>query len=46
MLILIHDPVAASYAKHVVFLADGRIDGELADPTPQTVLDTMKTLGG
>ena len=41
-----HDPVAASYAKHVVFLADGRIDGELADPTPQTVLDMMKTLGG
>jgi len=41
-----HDPVAASYANRVVFLADGRIVGELADPTPDRVLDRMKRLGG
>jgi putative ABC transport system ATP-binding protein len=39
-----HDPVAASYADRVVFLADGQIVSELADPTPDTVLDTMKRL--
>ena len=28
-----HDPVAAAYADRVVFLADGRVAGELHDPT-------------
>jgi putative ABC transport system ATP-binding protein len=40
-----HDPVAASYAGQVVFLADGRIAGDLARPTPESVLDAMKNLG-
>jgi len=40
-----HDPVAASYADRVVFLADGRIVDELFDPTPDTVLERMKGLG-
>jgi putative ABC transport system ATP-binding protein len=40
-----HDPVAASYAGRVVFLADGRIAGELAAPTPETVLDHLKQAG-
>ncbi len=40
-----HDPIAASYANCVVFLADGRIAGGLDEPTPQTVLDRMKALG-
>jgi putative ABC transport system ATP-binding protein len=39
-----HDPVAASYADRVIFLADGEIVSELADPTPDRVLDTMKRL--
>jgi putative ABC transport system ATP-binding protein len=39
-----HDPLAASYADRVVFLADGEIVDELADPTPDTVLDTMRRL--
>ncbi|ASW55049.1 ABC transporter ATP-binding protein [Plantactinospora sp. KBS50] len=39
-----HDPVAASYAGRVVFLADGQIVSELVEPTPETVLDTMKKL--
>ena len=40
-----HDPVAASYADRVVFLADGRIAGGLDRPTPESVLDAMKNLG-
>ena len=40
-----HDPVAASYSQRVVFLADGRITDELHDPTPDTVLDHMRRLG-
>jgi len=41
-----HDPVAAGYADHVVFLADGRIVDEMAAPTAEKVLDAMKKLGG
>lgn len=37
-----HDPVAASYADSAIFLADGRIAGTLADPTPESVLDHFK----
>jgi putative ABC transport system ATP-binding protein len=40
-----HDPVAASYSDRVVFLADGTVVGELGRPTPQSVLDRMKKLG-
>ncbi|MEA2972285.1 MAG: putative transport system ATP-binding protein [Actinomycetota bacterium] len=39
-----HDPVAAGYAQRVVFLVDGRIVDEMRDPTPDRVLDMMKTL--
>jgi putative ABC transport system ATP-binding protein len=39
-----HDPVAAAYADRVIFLADGQVVDELADPTAETVLDTMKRL--
>ncbi|GIM95213.1 ABC transporter ATP-binding protein [Paractinoplanes toevensis] len=38
-----HDPVAASYTDRVVFLADGSIVHELANPTPETVLEAMKS---
>jgi putative ABC transport system ATP-binding protein len=40
-----HDPVAASNADRVIFLADGRLTGELIDPTPQAVLDVLKSVG-
>jgi putative ABC transport system ATP-binding protein len=40
-----HDPNAASYADRVVFLADGRTVGELTDPTADAVLERMKALG-
>jgi putative ABC transport system ATP-binding protein len=40
-----HDPVAASYASRVLFLADGRIVEELMGPTRDSVLDVMRRLG-
>ena len=40
-----HDPVAAAHADAVVFLADGRIVDEMAEPTADRVLDTIKRLG-
>lgn len=39
-----HDPNAASYADRVIFLADGRIVDELRNPTADSVLDMMKKL--
>jgi putative ABC transport system ATP-binding protein len=40
-----HDPRAASYADRVVFLADGRIVHELERPTMDVILDELKRLG-
>ena len=40
-----HDPNAASYADRVVFLADGKIVDEMSSPTADSVIDKMKTLG-
>ena len=44
VVIVTHDPRAASYADRVVFLADGQIVDELREPTADTVLDRMKGL--
>ena len=41
-----HDPVAASYADGVLFLADGRIVDRMDEPSAQRVLDRIKTFGG
>jgi putative ABC transport system ATP-binding protein len=41
-----HDPGAASHADRVVFLADGRVVDEMADPTAERVLERMKAFGG
>jgi putative ABC transport system ATP-binding protein len=40
--IVTHDPVAASYADRVLYLADGRIVDEMLKPTADAVLDRMK----
>ena len=40
-----HDPVAASYADRAVFLADGRIVDDMDGPTAERVLDRMKHFG-
>jgi putative ABC transport system ATP-binding protein len=45
MVVVTHDPIAASYANRVVFLADGKTVDELHDPTTDSVLDRMKKLG-
>ncbi len=39
-----HDPTAASYAHRVLFLADGRLVGEVTDPTPESVLAALTAL--
>jgi putative ABC transport system ATP-binding protein len=39
-----HDPRAASYADRVVFLSDGRIVGEIAHPTSDLILERLKHL--
>jgi putative ABC transport system ATP-binding protein len=41
-----HDPVAASYADRVLFLADGKVVDELAGPTADSVLDRMRQFDG
>ena len=40
-----HDPHAASFSHRVVFLADGKIIHHMPDPTTDRVLDFMKDLG-
>ncbi len=43
VVIVTHDPRAAGYADRAVFLADGRVVGDMADPTAERVLDQMKS---
>ncbi|MGC2192780.1 MAG: ABC transporter ATP-binding protein [Candidatus Dormiibacterota bacterium] len=40
-----HDAHAAAYADRVVFLADGKVVGDLTSPTADAVLERMKQLG-
>jgi putative ABC transport system ATP-binding protein len=40
-----HDPRGAAFADRVVFLADGKVVGELVSPTADSVLEHMKQLG-
>jgi putative ABC transport system ATP-binding protein len=44
IIMVTHDPYVTSYADRVVFLADGRVAGELYDPTPQAVAERMTRL--
>ncbi|SHG02401.1 putative ABC transport system ATP-binding protein [Jatrophihabitans endophyticus] len=44
VVIVTHDPHAASHADRVLFLADGRIVDEMREPTAESVLDRMKAL--
>ncbi len=37
-----HDPVSASYADRIIFLADGRVVGELRNPTAERVLEHVR----
>jgi putative ABC transport system ATP-binding protein len=38
-----HDPSAATFADRVVFLADGRISGTLEHPTIDAILGRLRT---
>jgi putative ABC transport system ATP-binding protein len=40
-----HEPTAASQADRVVFLGDGRIEGRMEGPTPESIQEQMKTTG-
>ena len=40
-----HDPNAASYADRIVFLADGRVVDEMDDPSAERVLERLKRFG-
>lgn len=47
IIMVTHDPAAAAYADRVVLIADGRIAGDITDPTPESVLaglDALRTL--
>lgn len=41
-----HDPTTAAYADRIVFLEDGAVVDEMADPSAESVLDRLKSLGG
>ena len=45
IVIVTHDPVAAAHAHRVVFLADGRVVDDMADPTAERVLGRMRRFG-
>ena len=40
-----HDPTAASTADRILFLADGRVVDKMREPTPERVLERMKRFG-
>lgn len=40
-----HDPVAAGYADRVLLLSDGRVAGQIEDPTAERVLERITALG-
>ena len=40
-----HDPAAAAAADSVLFLSDGRLVGEIREPTPEAILDQLKSIG-
>jgi len=45
VLMVTHDPAAASFADRVVFLADGRLAGSLEAPSAKVIAERMTRLG-
>ncbi len=45
IIMVTHDPTAASYADRIIFLADGRTVDEMFAPTAERVLERMKQFG-
>jgi putative ABC transport system ATP-binding protein len=44
VLMVTHDPAAASYAERVVLLADGKVAGDITNPTPEAVIAGLEAL--
>jgi putative ABC transport system ATP-binding protein len=44
VILVTHDPIAASFADRVIFLADGKVVDEIADPSAERVLRRMQPL--
>ena len=44
ILMVTHDPRAASWADRAIFLSDGRVVDEVRDPDPEEILERIKTL--
>lgn len=42
VVVVTHDPATAAYADRVLFLADGRLVGDLASPTVDSVIDELR----
>ncbi len=40
-----HDPTSAAFADRIVFLEDGRLVGEMQDPTADQVFEHLKSMG-
>jgi putative ABC transport system ATP-binding protein len=40
-----HEPTAASYADRIVFLADGKVVDEMLEPTADRIFERMKRFG-
>ncbi len=45
IIMVTHDPVAASYADRVVLMNDGELVGQLENPTAESVLASLASLG-
>ncbi|MGG5171583.1 ABC transporter ATP-binding protein [Pseudarthrobacter sp. J1738] len=45
IIMVTHDPVAASYADRVVLMSDGELVGQIQDPTSDSVLSALARLG-
>jgi putative ABC transport system ATP-binding protein len=46
VIMVTHEPSAASYADRVIFLSDGQVVDQMSEPTAAGVLDRMKSLDG
>ena len=45
IIMVTHDPVAASYADRVILMQDGSLVGELERSTPDAILSALSQLG-
>jgi putative ABC transport system ATP-binding protein len=46
IILVTHDPRGAAYADRVIFLADGKVAGELLEPTADSVIEYIRQAAG